>query len=255
MLSQMAAVILAAGFGRLREGVSKLVEKIGDDALLIHVIRQATLAGFGKIVVVLNSKNQLFCDQIKEEIAQAGFQVEFAYQHDRLGPANAVLEAMPVLERSGIEQFVVLFGDMPKLHHEKILALGKAHLLGEPVMTVSSWKYQPGHKFSQYMNNYAYVYKNGCGSPLVFLYRGMPIADSQVLSSMYAFNRRWFKEVYPQILPYSKGDGYPDEIHLPRFIEVALVSSKRVVNLDEKDPETILGVNTLADHELLASLG
>ena len=259
MLSTMGAVILAAGFGRLRDGKSKLVEKIGEDALLIHVIRKAFLVGFGKIVVVLNAANQEFCDQIKAEIAGAGFAVDFAYQKGRLGPANAVLESLPILERSGIEHFVVLFGDMPMLDSAKIARLARIHMERSAKITVSSWRYDSRNRFAAKMYNYAYIDRRGyCGhhesTPTVSMYSGMPPDDTDVLSSVYVLKRDWFRDVYEDIRDQPKQDGHEHEKHLPYLIEVAVLSHSRLEIVPEEDPVTILGVNTLADHELLTAL-
>ncbi len=257
-LSKVAVVVLAAGYGQLRKGVTKLVEKLNEKEILCRVVSQAKQAGLGPVVVVANG---MFGQEVKQALVKAEhIDLHFAHQKKRRGPANAAFRALPVLNQLGIKKFLVVFGDMPLLDAGRMREMAAAHLQYNSDLTFSSWKCDVSNPLVRHMVNFAYFVRSGdCGlssTPVVVsLYTGnMPPQGSEVFSSMYCLDAQWFTKAYRRIIPRPKGDGFPPEYHLPPLVEIAVASSAKVVNISECDPKRLLGVNTFADHELIETL-
>jgi hypothetical protein len=121
-------------------------------------------------------------------------------------------------------------------------------VLDQAVLGFSSWEFDPRHELARHMNNYAFV-----SHPWVFMYNGLPHEGSQVLSSMFTLNTEWFSRMYPTLEPLDKGDGFSAELHMPSLIEFGITEHSPMVRMAE-DPRRIIGVNTIADLELVAGL-
>ncbi len=259
-LSNMAMVVLAAGHGQLRRGKSKLLELFAGEPLLFRAVQTAKDSGFGHVVVVVNTK---FGEDIRDSLIKGRHgDVLFAHQEERQGPANAVQKAIAVLQDKGVTDFLVGFGDMPFQSVRHIRQLASCHLRKRAWASYSSWVADPSVGLLEKMVNYAYVDRESCdghanGRPLVYLYTGeVPPEGSEVLSSLYAFNSGWFQESYLRLTPFSKGDGHPDEYHLPLLLgdDSLAIDLTKLGNTPVYDPREIVGVNTSADMEMAVNL-
>ena len=255
MERKIVAVILAAGYGRIREGVSKLVERLNGTSIINHTLAVLEKAGFKEKLMVLNAE---FCEQVVNSL---DYSIDrLCIQAKRQGPAQAVVSALPTLRRMGATDVLVVFGDMPMLSAESLQAILKAHVRAEHnVLTVSSWPFDPSHSLAAKMYNYAYLDMRREDSsypptPVAMIYNGMPHAESAVLSSVYAINLDWFEQALADIPSYDKGDGYGPELHLPYLVNVALLQHRNITNVTEPRPEPLIGVNTQEDLQLIRSI-
>lgn len=255
MERKIVAVILAAGYGRIREGVSKLVERLNGTSIINHTLAVLERAGLKEKLMVLNAE---FAEQVVNSL---DFSIDrLCFQAKRRGPAQAVASALPTLRRMEATDILVVFGDMPMLCEASLKAIIGAHLQAENnVLTVSSWPFDPGHPLAEKMFNYAYLDMRREANrypptPIAVIYNGMPHAESAVLSSVYAINLAWFEQALADIPPYDKGDGYGPELHLPYLVNVALLQHRNITNITEPRPEPLIGVNTPEDLRLIRSI-
>lgn len=236
-----AGIVLAAGYGSIKEGSSKLTEGIGKRSLVRSVTENVVGAGCSPVVVVINP---VYGWQVQQALKD--MDVVYVTQTERSGPASAVQVALETY--SAIQKFLVAFGDMVAQPAQHMSELIRCHEAGGKALALSSWKFDSEHKLARLMENYAFVETqsesgHNNGTPRVHIYEGMPCPGSYVLSSLYVTTRRFFSESFPRIPCYNKGDGYPSEKHLPYLVGLAVLNGG-VVNLRVEDPNMLLGVNT-----------
>ena len=255
MERKIVAVVLAAGYGQLQKGTSKLVERLNGTSIINHTLGVLQQVGIQEKVVVLNPQ---FGHEVLHNLDYTVDKV--CIQAKRNGPAQAVACALPSLRQLGATDALLVFGDMPMLCKESLAAIIGSHMRSEhDVLTVSSWPFDPNHRLAGKMYNYAYLDmrredESYPPTPVAVVYNGMPHAESAVLSSVYAVNLAWFEQALADIPPYNKGDGFETELHLPFLVNVALLHHRRVVNITEPRPEPLIGVNTQEDLQLIRSI-
>ncbi|MBZ0265780.1 NTP transferase domain-containing protein [bacterium] len=126
----LAAIILAAGKGkRMKSDLPKVLHKVGENPMVVHVIHQARLAGADKIVVVLGHKRELVIPVVEAEGA------EFAIQDEQLGTGHAV-DITEAQLKSFQGDIIVLSGDVPLLTPETIKNVYAYHAKQDATATV-----------------------------------------------------------------------------------------------------------------------
>jgi len=107
----MKAVILAAGEGTrmrpLTKNRPKVMLPVGNCPILQHVIEQVKGAGITDIVLVIGYHSDTIIDYFKDGRA-FGVNMEYVVQKERLGTANAISVAEPLINK----RFLVLNGDV-----------------------------------------------------------------------------------------------------------------------------------------------
>jgi UDP-N-acetylglucosamine diphosphorylase/glucosamine-1-phosphate N-acetyltransferase len=127
---ELAAIILAAGAGkRMKSDLPKVLHPIGDEPMLVHVIRQAMSSGAKRVVVIVGHKREL----VIPVLDSAG--VDHAIQDQLLGTGHAAMMAEKVLADYDGE-ILILSGDVPLLSEETIRNVVEYHRKKEVVATV-----------------------------------------------------------------------------------------------------------------------
>ena len=106
----LKAVILAAGEGRrcrpLTQTRSKVMLPLGNKPIMEHVIRALATNGIRDLVVVVGYQKERIMDHFGDGI-RYGVKIEYTFQDEQLGTANALSKASPFIDGS----FLVLNGD------------------------------------------------------------------------------------------------------------------------------------------------
>lgn len=127
---QLGAVILAAGHGkRMKSDLPKVLHAVGDDPMVVHVIRQARAANADPIIVVVGHKRELVIPVVETE------GVKYSVQAEQLGTGHAVLSAQEHLKEFHGD-IIVLSGDVPLLKAETIAEVLEYHVQSGAVATV-----------------------------------------------------------------------------------------------------------------------
>lgn len=256
MQFRMPVVVCAGGHGKvMRPGHSKLGDMIGDTPIIVRVLDNIKAAGcFGQIYVVVNPLLGRGLQEILEEAGHKG--VQYVFQRERRGAANAVYQVLPLLRDKGLDHFLVMFGEMPFLSSGILAEVARVHNEFLPSVTFLGVPYDPGHRLAPALSRYTYLKHgwNGFSTQANFLrmYTGEPPeAEDVILGSVYCFERQWFEEQYPAIKPLdTKNDGFGAEVHLPPLIEAAVSGSAHIRYVQRNVPEQILGINTVEDFRL-----
>ncbi len=115
----LGVVILAAGQGsRMQSALPKVLHPLAGTPMLAHVIDTAAQLGPQQIVVVYGHGGE----HVREQMATA--KVSWALQAKQLGTGHAVAQAMPALD--GVDQVLVLYGDVPLIQTETLARLRAA---------------------------------------------------------------------------------------------------------------------------------
>jgi len=121
MHSSLATIILAAGKGtRMNSEKPKVLHRVGDQSMIMHVINTAHQLGAKKIIAVLGYKYKMIKDSIDNK------SVEYAIQTKQLGTAHAVLQCQHLLKRF-IGNILVLYGDAPLIQISTLSKLIEVH--------------------------------------------------------------------------------------------------------------------------------
>ena len=113
-------IILAAGKGtRMNTNLPKVMQPLGGQTLISHVIKTAKSSSKDITIVVGHQK-----DLLKEHIADIDQNIQTADQNEQLGTAHAVKTASHLIKDD--EKVLVLYGDVPLIRAETIEALIKS---------------------------------------------------------------------------------------------------------------------------------
>ncbi|MEP1208023.1 MAG: bifunctional UDP-N-acetylglucosamine diphosphorylase/glucosamine-1-phosphate N-acetyltransferase GlmU [Rhizobiaceae bacterium] len=125
-------IILAAGEGkRMASSLPKVVHPVAGLPMVCHVLDTAKDAGASDIAVVVGNKAELVSETVKAH--HEGTTVHLQTQRD--GTAHAVLAARDAVDPSH-DDVVVLYGDVPLVKTETILAARRALAEGADIVVL-----------------------------------------------------------------------------------------------------------------------
>ncbi|MCX8514360.1 MAG: UDP-N-acetylglucosamine diphosphorylase/glucosamine-phosphate N-acetyltransferase [Pseudomonadota bacterium] len=119
-MQDLDIVILAAGLGkRMNSSLPKVLHKIGDKAMLSHVVSTALKLNPSKIIIVYGFNG----DKVKQEIEQDFPQNNFLWapQAQQLGTGDAVKSALNYISKQG--KTLLLYGDVPLIDQESLTTM------------------------------------------------------------------------------------------------------------------------------------
>ena len=126
----LGIVILSAGQGtRMKSRLPKVLHHLGDSPLLQHVIDAARALQPARLIIVHGHGGE----QVRAAIT--GDDLIWAEQAEQLGTGHALAQALPYL--AGVEQVLVLCGDVPLIRTETLQGLLDAAGDGFGLLTVT----------------------------------------------------------------------------------------------------------------------
>lgn len=262
MKKKIGAVIVAAGYGMIRPGVSKLFESVTPEgvSMLSRVCRIVYDAQVFPIVFVRNPR---WGEEMWDVLARdAPHVLQLAYpaiQQERCGAADAVRSALRLLELTHCTDFLVIYGDMPLWRPTTLARLVDLHRREEPAISMVSVKID-GATSPRSLERYGRVLRDESGRIVKVVEPGDTTNEDvrrvrTVNPSLYVFNRSWFNWASLLVEPRPRPDGFSSERHLPPLVEIAdklnnvWHEPSKVVELPIDDPEEALGVNTAEELE------
>jgi len=123
------AIVLAAGRGtRMKSNIPKVIHKILEKPMIMHVIDNLKEAQVGEIISIIGYKAEM----VKEIIDGNS---KYAYQIDQLGTGHAIMMAEEHLSgQEGVT--IVICGDTPLISSETISELIDHHIKSENTATI-----------------------------------------------------------------------------------------------------------------------
>ncbi|HLD17736.1 MAG TPA: NTP transferase domain-containing protein [Patescibacteria group bacterium] len=247
----MDAVVVAAGYGTIQPGKSKLVEEIdgaGGPTVITQLMRALVpCLEIERVVLVTNPR---YGGSILITALQAlGDRLEMSslVQTDRRGAGDAVRVALPLVRS---ESFLVVFGDMPFWRAETLHRLIDVHEQNGLFLSMATVRLVPD--LPPTFEKWGRVLRDGCGR-----IRGVsPDGDKgsgsrEVNPSLYIFEKEFFCRRISDVPLFRRTDGHPDEISLPPLVAMAYEEEKEGIgNLVVDDPTEAMGINTVEDLRL-----
>ena len=251
---RIGAVILAGGYGTCRSvGGSpfpKVVERIGGAPMICRVANLVSQDTFSSRVIVVNP---IYDELIREALEGAGLNnCSFVLQPRRNGAGEAVRLALPHLIDEGIDDFLVVYADMPLWRPETVTGLVQTHRTQRPVLSMvtvqRAWEYPM-------LNHYGRVLRNGT-SEIIGIVEPADADRNQleiqiVNPSLWMWNLDWFANHIEQVPFYPSKDGLGKERFLPPLVKIARREGCSILEHRLADAQEALGVNTLEDLELV----
>lgn len=119
-MRRLRAVIMAAGHGkRMKSDTSKVLHGVCGKAMIDRCLEAAELCGAEKTVIVVGHKAE-------EVMAHVGDRADYAFQHELLGTAHAVMQTESFFEGySG--DVLILSGDVPAITAETLKNCYQTH--------------------------------------------------------------------------------------------------------------------------------
>ncbi len=234
VMSNTGAIILAAGKGtRMKSDLPKVLHKINDKALAEYVIDAVVDAGIDKICLVIGYQ----ADRVKENIHRT---VEYAYQEEQLGTGHAVMCAKDFLNKC--DDVLILCGDTPLVTGDTIRSLMDYHRsTGNYVTVLSAIMDDP--------TGYGRIVRDKDGNFLKNVEHKDATDEErkicEINSGMYVFNAKELKEALGTLTT----DNAQGEYYLPDAITAIKNKGLKVGAFAAKDPEDILGINTVEQLE------
>jgi bifunctional UDP-N-acetylglucosamine pyrophosphorylase / glucosamine-1-phosphate N-acetyltransferase len=233
---QFAIVIMAAGKGtRLKSKRPKVLHEVGGRPLIRHVVDAARqIVPPEDIYVVVGHEAGL----VKDSVSALG--VQFVEQTQQRGTGHAIQTARQAVQ--GYENVIVLSGDVPLIRPETIRAVRDFHLERRAAMTVLT-------AAPEDLRGYGRVIRKPNGSDEI-----QEIVEPKALtpekekareinSGIYGFAS---KPLFAHIESLGTDNAH-GEFYLTDMAEILVKAGERVVALEAKDPDEVLGANTIAE--------
>ncbi len=257
-MSEVGVVIVAAGYGSFREvggnPYPKVLEPLDTDGdrLVITAVMEATAqSGCSPQILVLNGRDgDLICRTLVS-CGHGGFHV--VRQPWRLGAADAIARAIPVLEAVEAEDFLVVYGDMPLWRPETMRELVRQHQESNAMLSMVSISIEAADH-PAVLEKYGRVLRDAHGR-IVGVVEPHDASVQQLAEtrrvnpSLWVFKRWWFAANLHLIQPRSKGDGFPPEFHTPNLVAIAASVGAPITEMPLEQKEEALGINTVAELE------
>src|ERR1700677_826164 len=233
---QFAIVIMAAGKGpRLKSKRPKVLHEVGGKSLIRHVVDAATqIVPPDDVYVIVGHQAGLVRDAV------AGQGVQFIEQTDQRGTGHAIQQTRPAVQ--GYENVIVLSGDVPLIRPETIRAVRDFHLERRAAMTVLT-------AAPEDLRGYGRVIRKPNGSDEV-----QEIVEPKALTPEKEKAPEINSGIYgvaskPLFAPIDNlgTDNAHGEFYLTDMAEILVKAGERVVALEAKDPDEVLGANTIAE--------
>lgn len=241
LLGQTAAVVLAAGLGkRFGSDHPKVMAKFHGRPLVRWVTESLHASGIKRTIVVIGHHGEEV-----EAIYDKG-EVEFVWQHERLGTGHAVRQAVPLL-RKHQEQILVLLGDAPCVHPHTIRDLMKLHMESHAAATILSAEVDDP-------TGYGRIVRGNDGTvDRIVEHRDADEyirAIREINSGMIAFRSESLWENLEQV----SNDNAQCEYYLTDVIGLLRDAGQKVMAYIAPDSREVLGVNSPDDLQLLERL-
>ncbi|MEM8749290.1 MAG: bifunctional UDP-N-acetylglucosamine diphosphorylase/glucosamine-1-phosphate N-acetyltransferase GlmU [Pseudomonadota bacterium] len=227
------AIILAAGEGkRMASSMPKVLHPVAGLPMVCHVIDTAVASGATACAVVVGNQ----AERVTEAVAVHYPKASFHTQTERLGTAHAVLSARDAIsqaQEAGIDDIIVLYGDVPLIQRSTIDAARTSLANGADIVVLGFETAMP--------TGYGRLIMQG--DTLTAIREEKDASDEErkitfCNSGIMAFN----SSIALEVLDAVNNDNAQNEYYLTDAVETGHARGCKVVALDVPEEET-LGVN------------
>ena len=231
----IGVVVLAAGLGkRMKSNKAKVLHEIAGRTMIDYVVSAATPVAGDNVVVVVGHQ----AEEVMKNL-RPSHHVLFAVQPQQLGTGHAVLCALPTLP-AGVEQVIVLCGDVPLIRTSTLERIVAEHLAHERDVTVLAVELADP-------TGYGRVVIDSRGN-ITGIVEQADASDSQkaiklINSGIYAINRQFLEQALPNLCT----NNAQNEIYLTDIVGYGYQHGRKMGVLIGSNYTEILGVNSQED--------
>ena len=227
-MSKYGAVVLAAGRStRMNSRTPKVLHRVCGREMVGLVVDAARSTGLDPTVVVVSPGARA----VRESL---GDLVKYAEQEEPGGTGHAILQARPELH--GVENVVVLLGDMPLIRPETLEAMKRLHEERGACATVLTAIHDDP-------NGYGRIVRSPNGSVSGIVEEADADADTLALNEVNTgaccFRAEWLWDTLPELPKSPSGEVYATDL-----IAAAVRQGERIETLSTRDTDEALGVNS-----------
>jgi bifunctional UDP-N-acetylglucosamine pyrophosphorylase / glucosamine-1-phosphate N-acetyltransferase len=235
-MMQFAIVIMAAGKGtRLKSRRPKVLHEIGGKPLIHHVVDAARQIVPPEDVYVIVGHE---AGMVRDSVSALG--VQFVEQPEQKGTGHAMQMARQATKEYG--NVIVLYGDVPLIRPETIREVRDFHLERRAAMTVLTAVPEDPYGYGRVIR------KSPDSDEIREIVEQKALTSEaagvrEINSGLYAFAT---KPLFAHIdsLGTNNAQG---ELYLTDMAAILGKAGERVVALKAKDPDEVLGANTIAE--------
>ncbi|MFH1709481.1 MAG: NTP transferase domain-containing protein [bacterium] len=227
------AVILAAGKGvRMKSDLPKVSHPVFGKPMIVRVLDAVEGLKLDEIFVVVGYR----ADVVRSECK--GFNVTFVEQKEQLGTGHAVMQTAPYIKDCVV---LVLNGDMPLIKTDTLKEFISRHLGSKSASATVLTAVLPDP------GSYGRIVRGGGERILKIVERKDASAEESAIKEIntgtYCFNSRDLLDALNEIKP----DNAQKEYYLTDVIGVLTKRNLAVHAHEAKDPNEVLGVNTIEE--------
>lgn len=227
-MSIQAAVVLAAGKGtRMKSRVPKVLHRICGKSMIGLIVDAVSDAGLGVPLVVVPSDSHSIQNDLGENVS-------YATQDLPVGTGQALLEAKQSLD--GVDNIVVLYGDMPLVSSETLNKMIKIHIDNQACITLLTSEVENPDGFGRIIRD-----NSGKIQEIIEDIEAdeHTLSINEVNGGVYCFESSWLWTNLDNLAPSKYGERY-----LTDLISTAYDQSMMIDSIQVSNPIEILGVNT-----------
>lgn len=237
-MSGLIVVILAGGLGkRMNSEVPKVLHLIGDEPMLVKIIKESLKLEPEKILVVVGKYYEIIKTEIEKYILLD--KIHFVFQELPLGTGDALKCCIPDLCecKNNDSKILVLSGDVPLLKENTMKEIVRS-TTDNLCITVTSIKNPSG---------YGRIIKDDKSDNFIAITEEKDCTENQKLISLvncgiYGFSRFSLLNYLPKI----KNDNSQNEYYLTDIVGLLVKDGYKVdiIEIPQNKQYEILGVNT-----------
>ena len=228
------AIVLAAGKGtRMVSDLPKVLFPLRGKTLIARAVSSAT-AAFGQPPIVVVG---LMSEDVR---AACGPGVRFATQVQQLGTGHAVKVAADSAQSITADSVAVMYGDMPLLPAEMMMALAAARARSGAAIAMLTLLADNPRGFGRIVRD-----AGGAVTAIVEEVAATPeqLRIRELNVGVYCFDAAWLWPALERIQPNLRKGEY----FLTDLVEIAVADGRQVVAIASEDAEAFIGINTRAD--------
>ncbi len=241
-MENLAAIVLAGGKGvRMESETPKVLHLLNGKPIIFYILEKLTDMGIQNIVVVVGYK----AEEVKQAISEH-FRVNFAFQIEQLGTADAVKTGLSLIGESS-ENVLVVNGDDSAFYSRNALAgFIASHEEKSPAITAMTVVKPEATSIGRIIRD-----TNGNFLKIIEFdeYRSSGIQSGEVNCGAYIFETKFLRENLPQVPLSPKGEYYITDL-----LNIAQQNGKKINFFPLSNPTEWQGINTKEELEK-ANLG
>jgi UDP-N-acetylglucosamine diphosphorylase/glucosamine-1-phosphate N-acetyltransferase len=230
-------IIMAGGLGkRMNSDLPKVLHKIGDKPMLVHVILQAQQINPSKIICIVGKYKDIIINTVKEYIPYDNDNIVFVNQPEPLGTGHAIQCCINELTKYDHANVIILSGDVPLLKNSTISDF--LQNVGIAKLMTTEFDNPTGYG--------RIIEENGIFQKIVEDKDCLPDQrlTKKVNCGIYAFN----SNILVKYLPYLTNNNSQKEYYLTDIVEI-IKQNEHVkidtMNIPKERQYEIMGVNTV----------